>query len=293
MAKSPDSRKGKDPARPTRAKAAREPLAPIAPALEKLLNPGIAKGTAGVGSQTGLTGHEKPNRARGRLPGAARKKRSRRPDCSRPPTIRGTGARIFPPRIGRGSRRRARISSCGGRASPPRPRHPPPQGGREQTESGEGTSSPTGFAEAPQAQIHLRRRADRSLAGACARARARRRRGVVPRAAVRAAEARAPPVRARRHPVDGRHRHRASRWTSCCARAAPNSHGAVAWTPHRPPRPEKSEGGQRARHQVRLRAEGRPADRDQGAGRGRASATTARRCCSASPARARPSPWRR
>src|SRR2546423_4542534 len=54
MAKSPDSRKGKDPARPTRAKAAREPLAPIAPALEQLLNPGIAKGTAGVGSGTGL-----------------------------------------------------------------------------------------------------------------------------------------------------------------------------------------------------------------------------------------------
>src|SRR5205085_4963968 len=54
MAKSPDSRKGKDPARPTRSKAAREPLAPIAPALEKLRNPGIAKGTAGVGSGTGL-----------------------------------------------------------------------------------------------------------------------------------------------------------------------------------------------------------------------------------------------
>src|SRR5437763_1687645 len=54
MAKKPDSRKGKDPARPTRAKAAREPLAPIAPALEQLLNPGIAKGTAGVGSGTGL-----------------------------------------------------------------------------------------------------------------------------------------------------------------------------------------------------------------------------------------------
>ena len=53
MAKSPDSRKGKDPARPTRAKAAREPLAPITPHLEKLLNPAIEKGTAGVGSQTG------------------------------------------------------------------------------------------------------------------------------------------------------------------------------------------------------------------------------------------------
>src|SRR5947207_1136015 len=61
MAKSPDSRKGKDPARPTRAKAAREPLAPIAPALEQLLNPGIAKGTAGVGSQTGRSeSHLKP-----------------------------------------------------------------------------------------------------------------------------------------------------------------------------------------------------------------------------------------
>src|SRR5438093_518033 len=54
MAKSSDSKKAKDPARPTRAKAAREPLAPIAPALEQLLNPGIEKGTAGVGSQTGL-----------------------------------------------------------------------------------------------------------------------------------------------------------------------------------------------------------------------------------------------
>ena len=68
MAKNPDKPK-KDPARPTRAKAAREPLAPIAPALEKLLNPGIAKGTAGVGSQTGLTGQEKPKARSGRLPG--------------------------------------------------------------------------------------------------------------------------------------------------------------------------------------------------------------------------------
>ena len=34
-------------------------------------------------------------------------------------------------------------------------------------------------------------------------------------------------------------------WRTCCARAAPSSRGAVAWTPHRPERPEKSEGGQR------------------------------------------------
>ena len=75
MAKSPDSRKGKDPARPTRAKAAREPLAPIAPHLEKLLNPGIAKGTAGVGSQTGLNPQQKPATRTGALPGEGAKEK--------------------------------------------------------------------------------------------------------------------------------------------------------------------------------------------------------------------------
>ena len=34
------------------------------------------------------------------------------------------------------------------------------------------------------------------------------------------------------------------RWNSCCAKAGRNS-PTRRWTPHRPPRPEKSEGGQR------------------------------------------------
>ena len=75
MAKSPDKpKKPKDPAKPTRAKASREPLAPIAPALEQLLNPGIARGTAGVGSQTGLTepGEIQPAAAGGQFVRAAR-----------------------------------------------------------------------------------------------------------------------------------------------------------------------------------------------------------------------------
>jgi excinuclease ABC subunit B len=59
MASPPDRpdkppRKPRDPARPTRAKAAREALPPIAPALADLLNPAINRGEAGVGSQTGL-----------------------------------------------------------------------------------------------------------------------------------------------------------------------------------------------------------------------------------------------
>ncbi|MGA9081495.1 MAG: excinuclease ABC subunit UvrB [Pseudolabrys sp.] len=55
MAKSPDKpRKGKDPARPTRAKAARPDDKPTPDALANLLNPGIGRGTAGLGSGTGL-----------------------------------------------------------------------------------------------------------------------------------------------------------------------------------------------------------------------------------------------
>lgn len=61
-------RPSKDPARPTRAKASRETLPPIAPALESLLNPGIARGEAGIGSQTGL------DRPAGRGAGPERKR---------------------------------------------------------------------------------------------------------------------------------------------------------------------------------------------------------------------------
>ena len=52
MAKPP--KKPKDPARPTRAKASRPDAPAPDAALDALLNPGIAKGTAGLGSGTGL-----------------------------------------------------------------------------------------------------------------------------------------------------------------------------------------------------------------------------------------------
>jgi excinuclease ABC subunit B len=50
----PAKHAAKDPARPTRAKANRPDFTPTAPELEALLNPGIGKGTAGLGSGTGL-----------------------------------------------------------------------------------------------------------------------------------------------------------------------------------------------------------------------------------------------
>src|SRR5471030_1469781 len=59
MVKSPDRppkkppKKPKDPAGPTRAKAARPDASPTPDALADLLNPAINKGTAGMGSGTG------------------------------------------------------------------------------------------------------------------------------------------------------------------------------------------------------------------------------------------------
>jgi len=71
MAKSPDrpnARRGrdpakhskKDPAKPTRAKASRPQSAPLDPALADLLNPAIGHGRAGVGSQTGIEATPSP-----------------------------------------------------------------------------------------------------------------------------------------------------------------------------------------------------------------------------------------
>ncbi|MES1155618.1 MAG: DEAD/DEAH box helicase family protein, partial [Pseudorhodoplanes sp.] len=54
MAKSDQPKKPKDPAKPTRSKAHRPDMTPTDPVLENLLNPGIQKGTAGIGSGTGL-----------------------------------------------------------------------------------------------------------------------------------------------------------------------------------------------------------------------------------------------
>ena len=84
------------------------------------------------------------------------------------------------------------------------------------------------------------------------------------------------------------------RSTSCCARAAPEfARGGQGVDAAPPAAAGEIRRRRAARDQVRLRAEGRPAAGDRGSGRGRAAATTARRCCSASPAPARPSPWRR
>ena len=68
----------------------------------------------------------------------------------------------------------------------------------------------------------------------------------------------------------------------------------TAFVPHRPERPEKSEGGRR----FKLVSDYQPAGDQPTAiaelvAGGDARTASATRCCSASPARARPSPWPR
>jgi excinuclease ABC subunit B len=67
-ARNPAKHSKKDPAKPTRAKAARPDTAALDPSLAELLNPGIAQGRAGIGAQTGITskaGREKPEERSG------------------------------------------------------------------------------------------------------------------------------------------------------------------------------------------------------------------------------------
>src|SRR5262245_37363839 len=209
MAKSPDKPRDpakhskKDPAKPTRAKAARPELAPIAPALEKLLNPGIDAGTAGPGSQTGLTPP-----AGGSLKPPPDNSWDRRADFARAHTARKSTPKEFAERpqsgyvakTGPGELDPDLAKALGieeDDQSPPLP-SPPPQGGREQAERDE------------SAEIF----SQRSL---------RTKRTSVPEGIAGIASQTA---------LDRLLREGRPEFTE------------KPWVPHRPPRPEKSEGGQ-------------------------------------------------
>jgi excinuclease ABC subunit B len=240
MAKSPDSRKGKDPARPTRAKAAREPLAPIAPALEKLLNPGIAKGTAGVGSGTGLKPPPDNSFDRRADFSAAHTARKSTRDAQGSPSPSPTQVSPLPSPL------RGGVGGGGPSSEAPSSQHtstplpnPPPQG--EQTESAAPSS---GFSEAPQAKYT----SDAELIEASPE---------LARALGLDGDAVSFPEPQFERPKRERRPFERGDITQMGVAATAESldallregraefRGAVAWTPHRPPRPEKSEGGQR------------------------------------------------
>src|SRR6266852_4367129 len=241
MAKSPDEakkpKKPRDPARPTRAKAARPDTKPIAPALADLLNPAINRGEAGVGSQTGL--QPPPDNSRDRRADFAAAHRARKStptgfgEVPQSPYRDNAELREASPELARilgiesddGGTAPELPSPLGGgvggggpsieesastNTATPLP-NPPPQGGRER-EAAPGASEPHTVHGHHDATVRRPRvaRPDITSIGVAATARSLE-------ALLR----------------EGR-------------REFLDEHGAPrVWTPHRPPRPEKTEGGVR------------------------------------------------
>src|SRR6266478_1911972 len=217
MANPPDRRnkppkKTKDPARPTRAKAAREALPPIAPALADLLNPAINRGEAGVGSQTGLSAppsglQPPPDNSRDRRADFAAAHRARAP------TPDGLSERPQAGYVGK--------SPLQGRKTPVGPGEIDPDLARALglVDEEDEDSSPPGTTGAPSEKSALQDALKDALR--------------LPRVIPLPGEGDASGVAA------------TSQALEALLREGRPEFREQPWVPHRPPRPEKSEGGQR------------------------------------------------
>ncbi|WP_315787459.1 MULTISPECIES: excinuclease ABC subunit UvrB [unclassified Bradyrhizobium] len=214
MAKTPDT--PKKPGRTPKSKAHRPDVQPIAPALAELLNPAINRGESGIGSSTGLT--PPPDNSWDRRSGgeaAAHRARVSTRDKSADVASRDSANRPMPLRP-----------------------NPQPSGARRAEVAGDGEER-AGLSEAPQANYgtaatiptldpELARQLGLPTAEDDDEALARPPRNKMEALGVKAtAEALESLIR------EGRPEFR-------------KDDGSLrVWTPHRPPRPEKSEGGVR------------------------------------------------
>ncbi|MBV8919149.1 DEAD/DEAH box helicase family protein, partial [Bradyrhizobium sp.] len=243
MAKNPDA--PKKPPKTPKSKAHRPDVQPIGPALAELLNPAINRGESGLGSSTGLqpppdnsfdrraggeaAAHRARASTRGKSEEVARRDASTsdtalsKSDAALPPPLRG--------RVGEGG-----TPSDTAPVATPTP-DPSPQGGGEHSAQADEASVHSGVEEAPQAHYgtaatvptldpELARQLGLPTEEDDAAALARPPRSKMEALGVQAtAEALETLIR------DGRPEFRK------------NDGSLKVWTPHRPPRPEKSEGG--------------------------------------------------
>src|SRR6266852_5495696 len=279
MAKNPDTPKkpGKTPkSKAPNSKASRPDVQPIGPALAELLNPAINRGDAGLGSGTGLQpppdnswdrragGEAAAHRARASTRGTSGDVAKR--DASITPTSSlGSPPPNPPPQAGEGSRRHAQQPERSDRAQAAQPASPPPQAGegsRRQAQQpersdraqaaqpasplplagegqGGGASNNRGFDEAPQANYGTAATIpalDPELA---------KQLGFTTEEEDAAALAR--PPRNKMEALGGAAT--ADALENLIREGRPEFKGedgrTKIWTPHRPPRPEKSEGGVR------------------------------------------------
>ncbi|WOH49713.1 excinuclease ABC subunit UvrB [Bradyrhizobium sp. sBnM-33] len=251
MAKKPDAPKksGKTP----KSKAHRPEVQPIGPALAELLNPAINRGDAGMGSGTGLQpppdnswdrragGEAAAHRARASTKGTSETVAKRDTSSS---SSRGLPPPNPPPQTGEGSRRLTPGSvgeneSVNAQPAPPLPPAGEGWGGGASTSPGLNEVPNSGLNESPQANYgtaatiptldpELARQLGLPTAEDDEEALARPPRNKMEALGVKAtADALESLIR------DGRPEFR-------------GDNGQLkVWTPHRPPRPEKSEGGVR------------------------------------------------
>jgi excinuclease ABC subunit B len=250
MAKNPDHPKkpGKPPkSKAPNSKASRPDVQPIGPALAELLNPAINRGDAGLGSGTGLQpppdnswdrrsgGEAAAHRARASTRGTSEDVAKR--DASLTSSIsRGSPPPNPPPQAGEGSRRLAPHADGKDFPAESQPASPLPLAGEGQ---GGGASTRQGFDETPQANYGTAATIpalDPELA---------KQLGFTTEEEDAAALARPPRNKMEALGVAAT----ADALESLIREGRPEFKGedgqVKIWTPHRPPRPEKSEGGVR------------------------------------------------
>jgi excinuclease ABC subunit B len=235
MAKNPDS--SKKPGKTPKSKAHRPEVQPIAPALAELLNPAINRGEAGLGSSTGL--QPPPDNSRDRRAGG--EAAAHRARASTPKNFPASSSDPYPMPLRPnpqppGARKTASASTPG---LPPTPALPTKGGGSEGAQGGTDEAPAQGLDEAPQAHYgtaatvpmldpELARQLGLPTEEDDTEALARPPRNKMEALGVKAtADALENLIR------EGRPEFR-------------KDDGSMkVWTPHRPPRPEKSEGGVR------------------------------------------------
>jgi excinuclease ABC subunit B len=248
MAKNPDTPKkpGKTPkSKAPSSKAHRPDVQPIGPALAELLNPAINRGDAGMGSGTGLQpppDNSWDRRASGEA--AAHRARASTRDTSGDvakrdaagAALRGSPPPNPPPQAGEGSRRPTPGTGERDSSEIAQPASPLPLAGEGQ---GGGLSASRGFDEAPQANYGTAATIptlDPELA---------KQLGFTTEEEDAAALARPPRNKMEALGVAAT----ADALEALIREGRPEFKGedgqVKIWTPHRPPRPEKSEGGQR------------------------------------------------
>ena len=233
MAKNPDS--SKKPPKTPKSKAHRPDVQPIGPALAELLNPAINRGESGLGSSTGL--QPPPDNSKDRRSGGEAAIHRARKSTPKDFNEGKTRASSPPPR-GEGS-------GVGGSASTAFEGYPPPQPSPARGEGVESAAPRTqGFDEAPQSEFTTANYGtsapiptlDPELA---------KQLGYTTEEEDEAAMARPPRNKMEALGVQAT----ADALEALVRDGRPEFRGedgqVKIWAPHRPPRPEKSEGGVR------------------------------------------------